>query len=107
MDRLLSDRDYGMRTLLGLVTAVIIASYTPVNAQTTKCAAATSLYSEVCAPALGLMDCDIDGRLKGVRINSELFRRTIATFPNSQCLSKGPNGTFVVDIHGAHYRNKQ
>ena len=65
-----------------------------------SCVAATALYAAICASTPGPVDCDIDGRLKGVKIGGELYRQTIATFPGHRCISRGPNGVFIADIHG-------
>jgi hypothetical protein len=53
------------------------------------CALATAFYAAVCAPGPGPMDCNIDGRLKGVQIGSPLYERTIATFPGRRCVAHG------------------
>jgi hypothetical protein len=47
-----------------------------------------------------LQNCDIDGRLKGVEIGTAEFRRAVSTFPHHACLATGPNGTFLVNVHG-------
>jgi hypothetical protein len=64
------------------------------------CVVATALYSAICVSTPGPVDCDIDGRLKGVKIGSELYQKTIATFPGHRCLGRGSNGVFIADIHG-------
>ena len=65
-----------------------------------KCASAFGHYDAVCVSTLGLVPCDIDGRLKGVRIGSELFRRTMASFPESRCSVAGLNGQLIFDANG-------
>lgn len=48
----------------------------------------------------GLPDCNSDGRLKGVRIGSALFRAEVATYPRHACIMRGLNGTFIVTPAG-------
>jgi hypothetical protein len=47
-----------------------------------------------------LQDCSIDGRLKGVKIGTEQFRKAVSTFPHQACVASGPNGVFLVTVHG-------
>jgi hypothetical protein len=53
------------------------------------CALAFGFFASVCAPGPGPMPCDIDGRLKGVRIGSPLYEWTIASFPGHRCAAGG------------------
>lgn len=46
--------------------------------------------------------CPDDGRLKGVKIGSPLFERTVRALPEHQCLIRGPNGTFLVTPDAVH-----
>jgi hypothetical protein len=41
-------------------------------------------------------DCPDDGRLKGVRIGSAQFKAAVNRLPEHACLTRGPNGTFLV-----------
>ena len=41
-------------------------------------------------------NCPDDGRLKGVRIGSAQFKATVYGLPEHACLTRGPNGTFLV-----------
>ena len=45
-------------------------------------------------------DCPDDGRLKGVRIGSELFKTTVFNLAKHACVTRGPNGTFLVTVRG-------
>ena len=82
-----------MSNLATAMFADIGANVAPALAgEARKCASAFGPYEAVCVSALGPIPCDIDGRLKGVRIGSELFRRTMASFPESLCSVAGANG---------------
>jgi hypothetical protein len=68
------------------------------------------MRSMICAVALvaalpasvmsAVLDCPDDGRLKGVRIGSKLFRDTVYKLPGHACMTYGPNGAFLVTPHG-------
>jgi hypothetical protein len=75
-------------------------SNAPSSPSNMSCTTAMALYAAICVPTPAPIDCDVDGRLKGVKIGSELWRQTIVTFPGHRCLDRGPNGVFISDIHG-------
>jgi hypothetical protein len=50
--------------------------------------------------ALALHPCPDDGRLKGVKIGSDLFKRTVEALPDHRCVVTGPNGRFLVTPAG-------
>lgn len=85
-----------IRAVLG---AVLIAG--PAFAEDARqCASAFGYYSVACVSTPGPVPCDIDGRLKGVRVGSELFRRTMASFPGKRCAVAETNGQFIFDANG-------
>jgi hypothetical protein len=65
-----------------------------------ECVSAFGGYSAACVSSPGPVPCDIDGRLKGVRVGSELFRLTMATFPGSRCAVTGSHGQLIFDANG-------
>lgn len=64
---------------------------------------ASELYGRVVCPGSAkFCGCPEDGRLKGVRIGSPLFRETVWGLPGHQCITSGPNGVFLVTPGGMH-----
>jgi hypothetical protein len=61
-------------TIAGLMIGSVQAS----------CVKAFNDYPAACVAAK-IVSCNIDGRLKGVRPGTDLFRRTMRSFPNNQC----------------------
>jgi hypothetical protein len=55
----------------------------------------------ISAPAYAApLPCPDDGRLKGVKIGSPLFRKTVYALPGHACVTSGPNGVFIVRPDG-------
>jgi hypothetical protein len=51
-------------------------------------------------PAHAYPTCPDDGRLKGVRIGSALYKSTVQALPGHACITAGPNGEFLVTVDG-------
>jgi hypothetical protein len=67
------------RILLAAIAALALISSVQAS-----CVKAFSYYSVACV-STNIVPCSIDGRLKGVRVGTDLFRRTMRSFPNHQC----------------------
>jgi hypothetical protein len=89
-----------MKTVTLTIFAVFIV--TPAFAEDTRlCVSAFNGYSVACVSTPGPVPCNIDGRLKGIRVGSELFRRTMASFPGNRCAIAETNGQFIFDASGS------
>ncbi len=63
-------------------------------------ASADEFYPKVACPGAKVCPCPEDGRLKGVRIGSPLFRGTVWAMQGHKCITSGPNGVFLVTPDG-------
>ena len=60
-----------------------------------------AITTVISAPAYAApLPCPDDGRLKGVKIGSPLFRKTVYALPGHACVTSGPNGVFIVRPDG-------
>ena len=78
-----------------IIRALLIVALTPF-ALFVGVAGCVNLVTQRAPAAPRPLDCPDDGRLKGVKIGSPHFRETVAALPGGQCLTRGPNGTFLV-----------
>ena len=63
-------------------------------------ASADEFYPRVACPGAKVCPCPEDGRLKGVKIGSPLFRKTVWAMQGHECIDTGPNGVFLVTPDG-------
>ena len=47
--------------------------------------------------------CPDDGRLKGVRVGSKLYRETVFALPGHACVMTTPKGPILVTVKGLEY----
>src|SRR5208283_4947395 len=87
------ERTRRVTMLAGVIVGLFIGSSVALRVKAAEYNSfdADAFYGKVTCDTV-VCKCPDDGRLKGVKVGSERYKKTVAAFPNHSCILIGPTG---------------